>query len=403
MAGTCRSRTGDAISQRAIRVALLCLVFLPAAAGATTEINRVVLRVNDRIATLVDYRERLSERVAALRRSDLPAADRDRALSEAGRTVLREMLDELLLLSRGDQLVVEVAEERLDAMVERAKRNLGIENDEQFEAALAQSGLTRDALRLRMRDNLLAQEVVGREVQAKIQVPEEELQRYYREHPEEFRVPARLRLREVVVLETSEKSAEERAELAVQIEKELVAGQTLDELAKRYAADALTSGVIDLGWVTPGDLDAGLEQAVWELQPGTYSKPVAGRGGIHLLEVMEREEARTRGFSEVQEELERVERERRFEKEFTTYLQQLERQAYIQASPPPEAEGFRRTAPSAPEGIEGLGAPPAATSATAAPVAADPSLPLPPPEAPPPPPIDTPPGPEPVDPPAFPI
>jgi peptidyl-prolyl cis-trans isomerase SurA len=332
---------------RRVSGAVLLLLLLVPAGARGEELNRIVLRVNDRIGTLDVYQSRLADRRHGIAREVTDAEERRQALAQAPQDVMRELLDELLLLSRGDQLAVEVSTERLDAAMAQAKDNAGVATDEEFRAALAQSGMTAEELRQRLRDNLLFQEVLGREVHSKIEVQEEELQRYYREHPDEFRVPEQVELREIVVLDAAGKPAEEMAALAGSIRAELLAGKTLEEVAAVHAGQNLTSSPIALGWLSLRDLDPALAAALAGVDQGGVSAPVRGRGGLHLLQVVARKEARLRPYGEVQEELERAERSRRFRDQLTTYMRDLERHAYIQAEPPPEAAGFRAATPSA--------------------------------------------------------
>src|SRR5436190_7453623 len=83
---------------------LAAAMLLTASAARATEFNRVILRVNDRIVTLFDFRERLFDRERAIRKAEIAPEDMLKALGAAPNAVLREMMDEILLLSRGDQL-----------------------------------------------------------------------------------------------------------------------------------------------------------------------------------------------------------------------------------------------------------------------------------------------------------
>jgi parvulin-like peptidyl-prolyl isomerase len=319
----------------------------PAATGAP--LNGVILRVNDRIVTLYDYRERLEERQRAIERADMPDDERRQRLAAAPADVLRELLDENLLLSRGDQLVVEVEEERLERALQNARRNFGIENEEQFAQAMAQSGMTSDDFRARVRDQMVYQEVLGREVHSKIDIKEEELMREYRTRPGDFTTPAENQLREFVVLDDGGGSADERQALAVELAARVRAGEPMADVVAPTAISGRTSRAIELGWVKAGDLDAALDVAVAALEPGEVSAPVAARGGLHVLQLTERHAAKLRPFSEVKEEMEDAERMRRFQGELERYMAHLEQQAHIVADPPAEAAGFRRSTPSEPE------------------------------------------------------
>ncbi len=348
------------IDRRALLAVAACAAALavPAAAQPAQEVNRIVLRVNDRVVTLFDYRARLGDQRAALLRASLPDDEKAQRLAELPRAVMREMMDENLLLSRGDQLGLEVSEEELAAASERAKKNFGIESDEEFRAGLAASGMTEEDYQARVRDNLLFQEVLGREVHSQIEISDQELQRYYREHESEFRTPERFQLREIVVVERQGVSAADMERTAAEIRGRLAAGEKLADVV----IPEVTSPVIELGWVRRDELDPKLAQAAAGLQPGEHSQPVRARGGVHIVELLERQESRLAPFSDVQEALRGAERSRRFEDQLSTYMRELEQGAYITAEPPAEAAGFRRAESTVP-GQEGLGSLPAAEPA----------------------------------------
>lgn len=358
MHAICRSaiKPRPRLSPASAGFAALLAFAIPAAAQpggeAARDLNGVILRVNDRVVTLYDYRERLIERQRAVERAQLAADEKRQRLAAAPADVLRELLDENLLLSRGDQLAVEVEEERLDRALQNARRNFGIENEEQFASAMAQSGMTRDEFRLRVRDQLVYQEVLGREVHSKIEIKEEELMRDYRARPADFTTAAETELREFVVLAEGPNAlpaAAERAALAAELETRVRAGEAMAEVVAASAAAGRTSGAIDLGWLRAGDLDPALERAIGDLAPGQVTAPVEGRGGLHVIQVIDRRLPQLRPFSAVKEEMEDAERIRRFQGELERYMNRLEEQAYIVADPPAEAANFRRATPAEPE------------------------------------------------------
>lgn len=212
--------------------------------------------------------------------------------------------------------------------------------------ALQASGMSLQDLRDQYRRNMTMRQVMGHDVQARAALEEEDLRRYYQSHSKEFEIPERLHLEEIVVLDSTDLGTEEMARLAQEIRGKYLAGTPLAELADTYAADGLTAGPFDLGWVEVGDLDRGLEEAVWQLPPGEMGEPVLARGGLHLVAVLERQEATLRPFSEVREEIAAKERDRRFAEEVQSYMAELEAKSYIVANPPPEAAGFRAAPPS---------------------------------------------------------
>lgn len=323
------------------RFLLPLLLVLAASAVFAATSNRVILRVNDRIATLYDYEVRLTERLRAIQQADLDPTRRSELMDQAGEEVLGTILEELLVLSRADQIGYRPSEEELDSAVRRTMQNFGIESEEQFEAALRSSGMTREDFRRQIGVNLRVSGVMAREVQRRVELTEEDLRRYYYEHPEEFTTPERVELREFVVLESSSLGAEERRRLASELRDRIAAGEAMAEVIAPHRDRGTTSDVVELGWVKQGDLDPDLEAAVWDLEAGTVSLPVEGRGGLHVLEVIDREEATLLPFNEVADQIDRIERERLLRQEYEGYLEELRDAAYIRIHQlPPGAEEF---------------------------------------------------------------
>ena len=325
------------------------LVLTTVTAGAlAAEVNRIVLRVNDRIATLYDYEQLKQERVRMLSRQGLSEEDKQRRLAQAGLETMQEMFEEMLLMSRADQLEVRVAPSELQQALEQTKANFGIKTEEEFEQALAASGMTREVLRKQVENSMRMRELFGIEVYPEVSLEEEDLRRYYGTHPDEFRQTEAVRLREVVLLESAEAAGQAASELADRVREALDLG-TGDELIAELESEGLSTGWIELGWVVAGDLDPQLEAAVQSLSVGETSEATEARGGLHMIQVLERREADLKSFAEVRDAIEATERERRFQERLAEYMRELEDAAYIVASPPPDAAGFRtRQAPLAP-------------------------------------------------------
>jgi parvulin-like peptidyl-prolyl isomerase len=215
--------------------------------------------------------------------------------------------------------------------------------------------------------------VIQREVRSKVQVDDEWLQRAYRERQEEFRIPARAKVQEIVI-PSDKLSGDKAREVAEAMRAALASGESMADVVARLGGGDAT-GPVDLGWIEAGELAPALEAAVAGLVPGAVSSPVEARGGLHLLQVLERTESSIRPFSEVKDELGAAEQTRRFDEQLRTYLADLERKAYLVEDTPPEAVGYREVArenandPLAAFAPKRAAAPPPPTETIAAPTA----------------------------------
>jgi parvulin-like peptidyl-prolyl isomerase len=322
-----------------------------AATTEPTEINKVILRVNDRITTLYDYLARRAELRRSVLAGQMPPEERERVLAEIPQRVMRDLYQEALVLSRADQMEIYIAEEEVEAEIVRLREQLGMDDEAVFEAALEQSGLSMEQYRSQVEASLMISEVMGREVRAMAEVKEEDIRRYYRAHPEEFRVPERRKARDVVVLDSSDLDSDARRDLADRLRLSLAAGESREELVAQHQSDGRTSGELDLGWVSPGDLTAELESALWELEPGQYSRPIASRGGLHILYLEEVQASYVQEFKDIRDQLWREESNRRYNEAMTQYMTDLENLAYIVEDVPLDAAGYRAAMPTAGPGI----------------------------------------------------
>src|SRR5690606_10712631 len=117
--------------RRALLAALLVAPGPLAAQAIDSElVNRIVLRVDDQIATLADWEHRKADRIEQIAAVDGISLDERRKLTEeAGRATMKEIFEELLVLSRARQLHLEASPAEIDRAIDNAKRSFGIEDD----------------------------------------------------------------------------------------------------------------------------------------------------------------------------------------------------------------------------------------------------------------------------------
>jgi parvulin-like peptidyl-prolyl isomerase len=333
-----------------LALALIAAASASSPAARAEAANRIIARVNDRIATLYDYDARLDD--AMRRADDLPedAAERQQALDQLARDVMKDMFEELLLLSRADQLAITVTPAEVTEAINRMREANGLQDDKQFRTALAQSGLTPEMLEAQFEQQMRSQRVIGREVYSEVKLEEEDLRRYYRDHLEEFREPEQVKLREVVVLDDTGASPA-AVTTAAGIASELRAGKELAAVVGALPSGSV-SQVIELGWVAAGDLDPALKESVWSLAAGEWSAPTRARGGVHLAQVMDRRESIVPAFKDVEEEIRSRQERARMNERMEGYLAELEKKSYLYLDPPPQAAGFRTSTGETPSNVE---------------------------------------------------
>lgn len=300
---------------------------LPCLAQPHDPSNQILFRVNDHIATSYDYQRAVADRKRAINsQPGLTAERREELLENVEERVMSDLFEELLVRSRADQLGLAVTDFEVDQMIAEMRQANGIENDEQLQSALSREGMTLNDLRERFRLEETRRAVVSREIRSRINIGDDDLREIYRDNQEDFRVPEQVQVEEIIVLDGTG-----AGELAKKVSSALASGSSFAEVKEQHG-DRL-SGVIEVGWVSPGDLDPVLEEAVWALEEGQYSPPTAARGGLHILRAAERKESNVLPFEEVKDRIYRREFGRRMGDEYEKYLDELAVSSYRKCAP----------------------------------------------------------------------
>jgi len=217
--------------------------------------------------------------------------------SEIRSGILREMVDEMLLVAKARRDSIAVEEDELESEIDRRVDELRERHgsEEALEEALSQEGVTLDELKDLYRGDierrLLAEKVVREEVHAHIDVTWGEVGEYYEQHKDEVaRMPEAFRLAGILVTPAPSELAKEQAlELMSAARAELEAGTPFEDVAREYSQDASASRGGDLGVVRRGTMVPEFEEALFSLGAGEVSGIVPSRFGFHIIKVDEAE------------------------------------------------------------------------------------------------------------------
>jgi peptidyl-prolyl cis-trans isomerase C len=309
---------------------LVLSAFLLAGVLAGAElVEKILARVNDRLITNSEFQRRV---VAA---SHAPQASSDPA--QIKREVLEDLIKEKLLEERAKEMSVSASDEEIETAVERVKRQYNLATDQEFDAALASSNMTREDLRRQMRQTIILQKVIGRDVTSKLEISEDMLRLEYERQKEKlYRVPESARVSEIVMrFAANDGAAREKAVARLEEARaKLAAGTPFAELAKEYSEGNARDRGGDLGSVSKGELLPALDAAVFGDPPQEYPPPALQPRSIHLFRVTDRKPAGYRAFADVSEDLKKRIGENLYDKRFGEYVSKLRREAYVKIYDP---------------------------------------------------------------------
>ncbi|WP_422848195.1 peptidylprolyl isomerase [Acidovorax sp. M14] len=118
--------------------------------------------------------------------------------------------------------------------------------------------------------------------------------------------------------------------------RRVLAGQAdFAALAREHSQDGSSKEGGDLGWANPGRYVPEFEQALDTLKPGDISEPVVSRFGVHLIQLLERREAKLTQ-REQRDMARNVVREKKLDEAYATWAQELRGRAYVEYREPPQ-------------------------------------------------------------------
>ncbi len=324
------------MTRRTVTVSAALIVAFLAAPRADI-LEQVLVKVNGDIITKTDLEQR---QIATLRQKDPTLRPDDdaalqKALAEITPAVIVDAVDELLILQRGRELGYAMSNEQFDSIVDNIKKENKLEDEDQFQAALKQEGMTIADLRKQLERTMIVQRVQQTEVMSKLQVTDAELKMYYDSHRETFTTKPQMTLREILVsVPTSDRGVnvgleEEAKAKAEDIRKRLVAGEPFARLAADLSDSPSKANGGLVGPITMDVLAPEFQQALKDLKVGDLTPVMRTGRGFQVVKLETMETATVKPFDESKDEIaDRIANEKR-RGEFTKFLEKLRGQAII--------------------------------------------------------------------------
>ncbi|WBY00077.1 peptidylprolyl isomerase [Ramlibacter tataouinensis] len=106
------------------------------------------------------------------------------------------------------------------------------------------------------------------------------------------------------------------------------------QLAREHSQDASAQRGGDLGWSSPGMFVPEFEETIDGLAPGQIAEPLVSRFGVHLVQLLERREARLTE-REQREMVRNVVREKKLDEAYEQWAQEVRGRAWVDLREPP--------------------------------------------------------------------
>ena len=342
----------------------ICLATLPALLSADTVVEEIVARVNNSIITRSDFlrsKEQLKDEIKGQDSSNF-----DKVYADREKDVLRDLIDQQLLLEKGKDLGI-TADTELIKKLDEMRKQMNLDSMEELEKAAQAQGVSYEDFKQNLRNQIITQQVIGREVGSHLSISKEEEQKFYEEHKNDMEQPEQIRLSEILVAlpkqapaktETPKPVADaspaspplatagspspaaeampsEAEQLAAAEAKakglldQIKKGAAFEEVAKKNSDGPTASQGGDLGLFKRGTLSKGLEDTTFAMKAGEVTDVTQTKQGFVILKVTEHQMAGIPTMKQMEPRIQDALYYQKLQPALRSYLKKLREEAYI--------------------------------------------------------------------------
>ena len=250
--------------------------------------------------------------------------------------VLSELVGVQLTLLKATEADKQKGREQYEKMLKRLKTDNKL-TDEEFEQKLATQlrvqGATRAQWEQQIQEKAPVAFVLEREL--KVSLSDDEVKKYYEEHPARFEQPEQVRASHILIgtrdastnAELTEEQKKAKRKLADDLLKRARAGEDFAKLAKEYSDDP---GSKDNGgeYTFPrGQMVPEFEAAAFSLGTNQISEVIATQFGYHIIKLNEKIAAKKIELAKISEDLKEGLKQQEMQKLLPDYFEKLLKEA----------------------------------------------------------------------------
>jgi parvulin-like peptidyl-prolyl isomerase len=230
--------------------------------------------------------------------------------------VLDGMITEKIMDLRAKELNISISAAELEDKIKEIKKDYG----KDFSKMLTQENVKYEQWKDDYKKEMLLQKLIAIDVNAKINVSEDEAEDYYNEHLSNYKKESRVRVAQIVVRDLA---------MAKKIEARLNAGENFTSVAAKVSIGPEAHRGGDLGFITRQIMPDPLDKTIFNLPLNKISPIVQSSYGFHIFKVLEIQPARIGNFTDIKEEVIADIRSQKEDAAFMNWLEALKMKAVI--------------------------------------------------------------------------
>jgi peptidyl-prolyl cis-trans isomerase SurA len=322
--------------RKGFSLALLLVLGVSPAFSADTVVEEIIARVNNQIVTRSEYLRSKDQLKQEAEQQDPGHATQ--VVAEREKDVLRDLIDQQLLIEKGKDLGI-TADTELIKKLDEMRKQMNLESMDDLEKAAQGQGVSFEDFKQNMRNQIITQQVIGKEVGQKLSITKDEEKKFYEDHKSELEQPEQIRLSEILVSTDKKGDGDEAQRVAAAQTKaqdlldQIHKGASFDDIAKKNSDGPTASQGGDLGLFKRGTLAKELEDKTFAMKPNDVSDVIRTKQGFVILRVSEHQLAGVPAFSDVEPRVQDAMYMQKLQPALRAYLQKLREEAFIEIKP----------------------------------------------------------------------
>lgn len=322
---------------------------LPAfAAGQVVE--EIIAHVNNQIITRSDYQHSKDQLRDEVKQQD--PNDPDKLYATREKDVLRDLIDQQLLLDKGKDLGI-TGDTDLIKQLDQMRKDMKLDSMEALEKEAEKQGVSWEDFKQQQKNQIITRKVIGEEVGGRLSITKEEEQKFYDEHKSEMQQPEYIKLSEILIAPKAADAAKPATDAgaaanapkpdpaddpaalsaaeakANDLLKQIRAGASFEDIAKKDSNGPTAADGGALGIFKRGQLAKELEDKTFALKAGDVTDVIRTKQGFVILKVTDHQMAGIPPMKDIQGKIDDALYYQKLQPALRAYLTKLREDAYI--------------------------------------------------------------------------
>jgi len=316
-------------------VAVIAAAIFATSLFADSVVEEIIARVNDDIITRAELQRNKQQLLDEAKQKGATLTDAQ--MAEREKDVLRDLIDQQLLIQKAKDLGI-TGDAEVVKRLDQIRQDMKLNSMEELEQAATQQGMNFEDFKQGIRNSIITQQVISREVGSHISIPPDEIAKFYELNKKEFEGPEQVQIAELLIAPAKDEKGnpkEDQASLdaakakAESVLAEIKKGMKFSDAAQKYSDGPTAQQGGDLGLFKRGTLSKDLEDVTFNMKAGETSNVIRTKQGFVILKVIEHQSAGIPPMKEVEPQIQEAIYLEKLQPALRAYLTKLREDSYI--------------------------------------------------------------------------